>query len=121
MAFYHTIGNKELGFRNDLGITRELKKVFKRDYHVLVEQVSTLSQDDMYKFIYTCLSDQDEFGKLSDFIDWIESPQSGAGAMDIYDAIEALNMEIQYPGKSQEEVDEIVKKKMARHQELSNI
>ena len=114
MAYYATLGDKELELRNDLGVLRSFKKEFRQTYTQVVSRLETMTEDEWYKFIYVSMTSEckDSFGKLSDFVDWIESEESGIGVVDIMDLIQEINLEIQYPGKTPEERKKLMMDKM---------
>lgn len=116
MVNYHKLGDTELAFTNKLGVTRDIKRAFGKEYTHVVQNADKLTLDEVIKFIYTC---QDEKGDLKEFTEWVYE-ESGAGHMDVIDLMQELVMEIQFPGKTPEERKKIMMEKEKEHREMTS-
>lgn len=117
MENHHKLGSSEIEFSNKLGVTRDLKKAFNKDYNVLVGNLDKLTMDDMIKFIYTCKVDKED--NLKDFTDWVYD-ESGAGVVNIMELLQELVLQIQYPNVTPDERKKLIMEKMKEERELTS-
>lgn len=105
--FTYTLGGVEYSFDLRLGVTVKIKKAFNMKYTTLLEKIDELDIDQWVKFIYNCLDDGQYDGTYKEFLDLMYD-ESNVGEMQ--DCLLSLIKKLQYPEKTIEEIDEMLKK-----------
>lgn len=112
--FNYTLGDTEFTFDVRLRATERLKKAFGKDYTKLLDQLDTLTIDDMIKFIYNVI-DQPEMD-LKEFKEWC---YDNLGKGDLDDCASWLVQQLQYPGISEEDFLKKIQERMKQERMIT--
>lgn len=115
----YVAGGNTYHINNTLGVTRDIKKVFNKEYLDIVRNMDKMKTDDLIKFVYTCLVDTG-YDNFEDFKNYIYD-ESNLGMMDLWEFVGEINNQIQYPGKTKDEIKKITMERVKEQRELENI
>lgn len=116
-VYDYKLGEYDLELRMDLGLTKELKKVFKKDYTKIYETIGDMTVDEYVKFIYTSIYEPEL--KYEEFSDQVM--ESGVGFLDLIECITTINLNIQMPGKTADEQKQMMARKIKERREMDDM
>ena len=116
-VYDYTLGEYDLELRMDLGLTKDLKKVFKKDYTKIYETIGDMTVDEYVKFIYTSIYEPKL--KYEEFSDQVM--ESGVGFLDLIECITTINLNIQMPGKTADEQKQMMARKIKERREMDDM
>ena len=107
--------DKTYEVKTTLGTIRDIEKVFGKAFFELINDISKMKTDDQIKLLYVGvrrahpeLSEEEFNAKCEEYL----------GIGDLMELLEQYFYGLQYPGLSEEEVQERIEKKLQRNREL---
>lgn len=116
-VYDYQLGEYNLELRMDLGLTRDLKKVFNKDYTKIYETIGDMTVEEYVKFIYTSIYQPEmQYKEFSDSV-----MESGVGFLDLIECITTINLNIQMPGKTPDEQKQMMARKIKERREMDDM
>ena len=100
-----------------LGTIRDLEQAFGCSFTDLIGRLNRLTTEEQLKILFCGIRRANPDLTESRFFDLCDD-RLGLGAL--ADALEEMVYQLQYPGKSREEIEQIVQKKLAKAGQLKN-
>lgn len=92
-----------------LGTTIKIRKQFKMNFNDVIQKLMQFNEEQLIDFLYQGL-DESKYEKDNFFNDILED----LGYMELYELVTDFIQEIQYPGKTEEEIDKLIMEKNQR-------
>lgn len=114
------INNNTVEVKTNLNVAFKLQEQFKLPYMKVIEHITTKDAmiDEQVKFLF--IGYQNGGGTLSEE-EFSRHLLESNGINQISDYLEQMILELQYPGMSEEEIEEELKKKIAKIKRMSSI
>ncbi len=114
------INNDTVEIKTNLNVAFKLQDQFKLPYMKVIEHITTKDAgiDEQVKFLY--IGYQSGGGTLTEE-EFCKRLLESNGINQINDYLEKMILELQYPGMSEEEIEEELKKKIAKIKRMSSI
>lgn len=103
--------DKDVEIKCTLGTIRDIESVFKRSFVEIVTDIGKLSTSEQIKMLYIGAHRADPELKEEEFIDKFDN---FLGLGDLSDYLEQFILQLQYPGKTEREIQERLEKKVQR-------
>ncbi|MCL2061033.1 MAG: hypothetical protein FWH03_00195 [Firmicutes bacterium] len=107
--------DKDYEVKTTLGTIREIEKAFSKSFYEVVNTVSAMKVEQQIKLLYVGARKADAHLSESAFMDLCEEY---LGIGDLMEYLEKFFYALQYPGLSDEEVQDRIQKKLQRNREL---
>ena len=101
--------------KTTLGTTRDIEKAFGKGFFELAGEIAKMTIDQQIKLLYVGAKKADP--ALTE-IDFNEACENYLGIGDLMEYLEQFFYALQYPGLSEDEVQEKIQKKLERSREL---
>lgn len=107
------IGNTTYTFNVKLGVTIKIKKAFNKPFNQVLGNMENYDVEDLIKLLY-CGIDPEKHTKQ----EFENAVLENVGLMELYELVQSFLKKIQYPGLTEEEIDEKLKAKNQQAQQM---
>jgi len=101
--------DKDYEIKTTLGTIREIERVFGKSFFEIIKDISAMKIDDQIKLLYVGAKKADDSLKEKDFI---AACEDNIGIGELIENLERYFYALQYPGLSEEEVQQRIGKKL---------
>lgn len=114
------LDNETIDVKTTLNVAFKLQEQFKQPYMKVIEHITTKDAriDEQVKFLY--IGYQNGGGEMSEK-EFSDRLLESNGISQIGDYLEQMILELQYPGMSEQEIEEELKKKIEKIKRMSSI